>query len=103
MFDPSATPRITNKEIRSSLGEIKTRAERLRESFGIPKIKAKAENDVALTAGLRQLDGAVMSFVHNPMFQQHRVYDTELASQAGRDLGEVFRLVDALRKLTKHD
>lgn len=102
MFD-SSTQKITNKEIRSSLSEIKKLAERLRSSFGIPAIKAKAEPDVALTPGLLQLNRAVVSFVDNPLFQQPRVYDTELASQAGKDLSEVLRLADVLRKLTKED
>ena len=103
MFYGSPTRQITNKEIRSSLGEIKKLAERLRSSFGIPRIKAKAEPDVALLPGLLQLHKAVFSFVDNPMFQQPRVYDAELASKAGKDVSEVLTLADVLRKLTKED
>ena len=102
-FDRSPVHRITNKEIRSSLGEIKKLAERLRYSFGIPKIKAGAEPDVALLPGLIQLNEAVLSFVENPMFQQPRVYDPELASKAGKDMSELLTLADVLRKLTKED
>ena len=94
---------ITNKEIRASLGEIKKVAERLRSSLGLPQIKPASGPDVALTPGLRQLDEAVMSFVDNPLFQQPRVYDTEMASRAAGDLGEVVRLAELLRKLTKND
>jgi hypothetical protein len=101
VFDPGANERITNKEIRSSLGEIKKLAERVGYSFGLSKIKAKPETDIALTAGLRQLDKAVLSFVRNPLFQQSKIYDAEMASQAGRDLSEVLRLADVLRKLAK--
>ena len=103
MFDQSSTQKITNKEIRSSLGEIKKLAERLRSNFGIPRIKANAEADVALAPGLLQLNKAIISFVDNPLFQQPRVYDTELASKAGKDLSEVLTLADVLRKLTKED
>jgi hypothetical protein len=103
MFERPATQRITNKEIRSSLAEMKKLAERLRSGLGIPKVEPKPETDVALTAGLRQLDQAVMSFVDNPLFQQPRVYDTEMALRAAGDLSEVVRLVDVLRKLTKDD
>ena len=99
MFDRS----ITKKEIRSSLSEIKKLAQRLRSSFGIPKIKGDAESDIALAPGLLQLHKAVVSFVDNPLFQQVGVYDAELASKAGKDVGEVLRLADALRKLTKDD
>jgi len=103
MFDQSSTQKITNKEIRSSLGEIKKLAERLRSNFGIPRIKANAEADVALAGGLLQLNKAIISFVDNPLFQQPRVYDTELASKAGKDLSEVLTLADVLRKLTNED
>ena len=103
MFYGSPTRQITNKEIRSSLGEIKKLAERLRSSFGIPKIKAKAEPDVALLPGLLQLHKAVFSFVDNPMFQKPGVYDPELASKAGKDVSEVLTLADVLRKLTKEN
>ena len=103
MFDRSSTHKITNKEIRTSLGEIKKLAERLRTNFGIPTIKAKAEPDVALAPGLLQLHKAIVSFVDNPLFQQPRVYDAELASKAGKDLSQVLGLADALRKLTKED
>ena len=100
VFEPGANERITNKEIRSSLGEIKKLAERVGNSFGLPRVKAKEEIDVALSVGLRQLDRALMSFVRNPLFQS-KTYDSEHASQAERDLGEVLRLADMLRKLTK--
>ena len=103
MFTVEPNHKITNKEIRSSLGEIKKLAERLRSNFGIPKIKANVEADVALVPGLQQLDKAVGSFVDNPLFQQSRVFDAELASRAGKDLSDVLRLADVLRELTKED
>jgi hypothetical protein len=102
MFQAPPTEKITNKEIRSSLGEIKKIAERLQYNFRLPKVKqVESANDIALTPGLLELDKAVMSFVENPWFQQPGTYDTELSTRAGNDLGEVLRLVDVLRKLTK--
>ena len=103
MFGPPSTQTITNKEIRSSLGEIKKLAERLRFNFGIPKIKPKGQPDLGLVPGLEQLDKAVASFVENPMFQQSKVFDAELASKAGRDLSDVVRLAKMLRKVMKQD
>lgn len=103
VFHPGPTQKITNKEIKSSLEEIKKRAERVGFSFGIPKIKAKTETDVALAVGLQQLDKAVISFVYNPLFQQSRIYDAELESRAAKDLSDVLRLAEALKKLTKED
>jgi hypothetical protein len=105
MFVPSSSPqRISNKEIRSSLGEIKKIAERLKSNLIVPKVESVEEaNQVALAPGLLLLDDAVMSFVHNPLFHERRVYDAELASRAGRDLNEVLRLAKVLRKLTEED
>ena len=102
VFKPANTQPITEKEIRSRLGEIKKLAERLRESFALPKIEAEEPaNNLALRPGLLQLDEAIIRFVDNPSFKELRVYDAELASQAAKDLDEVTRLAEALRKLTK--
>ena len=102
VFKPADTQPITEKEIRSRLGEIKNLAERLRESFALPKIEAeKPAESLALKPGLLQLDEAIVRFVDNPSFQELRVYDAELASQAAKDLNEVTRLAEGLRKLTK--
>ena len=101
VFEKPASQRISNKEIRSSLGEMKKLAERLRSTLALPKVEPKADTDVALTAGLEQLDRAVMSFVDNPLFKQPRVYDAESALRAASDLTEVSRLADALKKLAK--
>jgi hypothetical protein len=99
MFGPAA-PQITQKEIRSSLDEIRRVAERLRSNFGLPRIKAdEPANTLELKPGLLQLDKAVVSFVENPLFEQTKVYDTELAMRAAKDLSEVSRLAEALRKL----
>ena len=100
-FKPADTP-ITEKEIRSKLGEIKKLAERLRESFALPKVEAEEPAEkLALRPGLLKLDEAIIRFVDNPSFKELRVYDAELASQAANDLNEVTRLAEALRKLTK--
>lgn len=105
IFEPSAsTQKISNKEIRSSLGEISKLAERLRSKLPIPRVEpADQPNQFALAQGLLLLDQAVMSFAHNPLFRQSRVFDVELALQAGRDLNEVLRLVKVLRELAKED
>jgi len=94
--------KITHREIRACLGEIQKLAERLRLNFGIPKLKSNVRTSgVELKPGLLQLDKAVVGFVQNPYFQQPRIYDSEQVSRAGRDIGEVLRLTDQLRRLTK--
>lgn len=102
VFKPSGSQTITDKEIRSSLGEIKKLAERLRANFGLPKLEAdEPANELALKPGLLQLDRTIMSFVDNPLLREPRVFDTELASQAAKDLNSVCRLAEALRGLAK--
>jgi hypothetical protein len=103
VFEDSSSAKITNKEIRASLNEIKKLAQRLADRLGIPTSKDKAKHDVVLTAGLLQMDKAIMSFVDNPLFEQLRVYDTELVSQAGKDLSDVVRLAGVLRSQVKDD
>lgn len=99
-----ATQEITQKEVRSSLGEIKKIAKRLRLDLAIPEVKASETSyHVTLSPGLLMLDKAVMSFVENPLFQQPRVIDAELASRAEKDLNEILLLSDFLRGLTKED
>lgn len=99
-----ATQEITQKEVRSKLGEIKKIAKRLRLDLAIPEVKgSETSYNVTLSPGLLLLDRAVMSFVGNPLFEQPRVIDAELASRAKRDLNEVLLLSDFLRKLTKED
>ena len=99
------TPKLTPKEISASLNEIKKVAQRLRTNLPIPQVetpKGSANSyDESLSPGLLRLDKVVMSFVENPLFKQPRVYDAELATQAGTDLNEIVRLSDLLRKLSK--
>jgi hypothetical protein len=102
VFKPSGTQNITLGEIRSRLSEIRKLAERLRESLDLPKLETEEPAiDLALKPGLLQLDKTIVSFVDNPSFRELRVYDAELASQAAKDLHEVSRLAEALRRLTK--
>ena len=98
---PEGAQKITNKEIRSSLGEIKKLAERLRLNFGFVKTEPVPSNETRVLPLLDQLDDTVVSFVQNPMFKAPRVYDVDLASRAEKDMGKILTLVDALRKLTK--
>jgi len=98
---PAGAQKITPSEIRSSLGEIKKLAERLRLNFGFAKPKPAPSDQIALAPGLLQLDDAIMSFVWNPFFQQPRVYDVELVTRAEKSLGEILTLVEELRKITK--
>ena len=103
MVGRSASAR-DDKEIRSHLAEIKKLASRLRTSLAIPKVESDSDSlshEVGLTPGILLLDKTITSFVENPLFQQPKVVDAELAMQAGKDISEIVRLSEVLRKLTK--
>ena len=98
---------ITNKEIRSSLGEMQKRADRLRTNLRLPEIQiSKPESQELasvpdLSKGLLVLDQTVMKFVKNPIFQQPGILDTEKSTSAAEDLSKILRLTEVLRKLAK--
>ena len=95
-------PVITHQEIRSSLGKIQKLAKRLKQNLALPsQDKKEADYKFTLSPGLLFLDRAVTSFVENPLFQQPKVFNSELAFQAGNDLNEILRITDFLRELTK--
>ena len=100
---------ITPKEISVSLGEIQSRARRLKLNFRLPEVEPENRvNQDALREGKLPstfliLDEAVMRFVDNPIFQQLRVVDARLSVQAAEDLDKILRLTDSLRKLVRED
>ncbi len=83
--------------------DVKKRAERLNASLFPPgtekqsKHKEKGQEKDAdgpqdLPALLTELDGAITSFVSNPMFQNLRVVEPDSTAKARRDLGRVIKL-----------
>jgi hypothetical protein len=98
---PYTADKNNQKEIGSTLGDIKKVASRLRSRLGVPKIDEGLPYDMALAPGVLLLDKTITSFVENPLFQDRRVVNPELAVRAGRDISEVVRLSESLRKLTK--
>jgi hypothetical protein len=102
-FQPSE-PKISLKEIRSRLGEIRNLAQRLKVNLTLPNVEEQKNSDpkVGLFRGLLVLDKTVMRFVENPSFQQPKVLDAESSVQARKDLDEILRLTAQLRKLAKN-
>jgi hypothetical protein len=105
--DPEA---ISSKEIRSRLGEIHKRADRLRTNLRLPdvepprvEITQMLVSDQDLSKGLLSLDQAVMKFVENPIFQRPGILDTQQSMSAAEDLGRILRITEVLRKLAKQD
>jgi len=91
----------SDKEIGSTLGEIKKLATRLRAGLRVPKIEESTGYDLTLLPGVLLLDKTITSFVENPLFQERRLVDPELSIRAGKDITEIVRLSDFLRKLSK--
>jgi len=103
-FLQSPETTISMKDVRSSLGEIRKVATRLKVNLTLPKVEdqKKPDYDGGLFRGLLVLDKTVMRFVENPFFQQPRVLDADSSIQARKDLDQILRLTDFLKKLAKN-
>ena len=61
--------------------------------------KGKAEPEMdQVKVWLRALGDLIESFVTNPVFKSTNQVDTQLAAQAGRDLAEIIKLSEEIRK-----
>jgi hypothetical protein len=92
----------SQKKARSILGEINKLAERLRTGFGLPEVERideKGTSMYTLVPTIVLLDKAITNFVENPLFQQPKVFDSELAVKAANDANEISRLTGVLRNL----
>lgn len=92
--------------IRAEAAEVKKRASRLKASLLLPETNNDRETDVgaeiaspeALTSTSASLNALVNSFVWNPVFQRPGVIDLELSSKASRDLEQIIRLSELIRR-----
>jgi hypothetical protein len=93
--------------ISDTAGEIKKRANRLKNNLGLPAAKAVEKErekyrPVADAAQLKQaltrLDELMMSFVGNPVFQKARTIDVEQSNKAQRDLLGIIEFSQGISK-----
>jgi hypothetical protein len=92
--------------IRAEAAEVKKRAARLRLYLSLPqpdedRKRDKGEEEATpegLTSAAASLDALVNSFVWNPVFQRPDVIDLEQSSKASRELEEIIRLSDQIRR-----
>src|SRR5688572_9029084 len=92
--------------IRSEAAEVKRRALRLKESLLLPELNDELEPEAGaeisspegLKSAAASLNSVVNSFVWNPVFQSPGVIDLEKSSKAGRDLEEIIRLSEQIRR-----
>lgn len=96
---------VDYKLISDSTEEINKRARRLQKNLSLPESEQQknlkyqpASNLVQLKVSLLSLDRLVMSFVKNPLFNSPGVINPELAQTARRDLENIIKFSDAIKK-----
>jgi hypothetical protein len=94
------------KFVSKSVSEIKKRAERLNSNLALPEPEmsnANPNSDAAvhpgqLKASVLKLVRLVYRFVDNPFFKEASVVDTQLTSEARRDLEQIIELSEQIKK-----
>jgi hypothetical protein len=86
--------------------EVRRRASRLKSALALPAVKKdekQKKGGEALTpegvkAAIASLDALVNSFVWNPVFQKPDVLDAENSAKASRELEDILRLSEEIRR-----
>ena len=97
------------KFVSKSVSEIKKRAERLNANLALPEPEASSEQPTTDSiASPKELKSAVLGlvklvfrFVDNPFFKEASVVDTQLTTKARRDLEDIIKLSERLRRDTE--
>lgn len=102
----SAGSSLEAKYVEKSVSEIKKRAGRLKENLMLPgdgnqqersRIEVGTEGE-QLKSALSTLDKLVMEFVNNPIFEQAKTVDVQMAAKARRALEDIIEVSDRIRK-----
>jgi hypothetical protein len=88
------------REIGKQASEVKKRAARIRTTLVLPEAEKQEKPDEkpALKDAVTKLGSLVQQFISNPMFQELTVLDATHTVKARRDLDEIVRLSDHIRK-----
>jgi hypothetical protein len=107
--EPAAKPEY--KQIEERAAEIKKRATRLKQALALPgdddddeqtpRKTEEALTDESLKAAILSLNTTVKSFAWNPIFQKPDVVDLEQSAKASRDLKDILRLCERIRKAAR--
>lgn len=103
----SSSSSFDYKVLAEAAGEVNKRAKRIKSNSPLPlkeKNNEKTAYDAdaaALSAMLPELSRMIDSFLGNQIFRVTSVNDGELRSAAGRDLGRIIRLSEAINKIAK--
>ena len=93
-------------QITEEAAEVRRRASRLKATLALPsgkKDEKQKKDEEALTpegvkAAITSLDALVKSFVWNPVFQKPDVLDAENSAKASRELEDILRLSEEIRR-----
>ncbi|HEX8141323.1 MAG TPA: hypothetical protein VF553_01930 [Pyrinomonadaceae bacterium] len=94
------------KFVAQSASEIKKRAERLNHNLVLPEPEDGAKRSQVeagteaeqLKSSLSALSQLIVGFVHNPLFRKPGVVDVRDAAKARRDLEEIIKLSEQVKK-----
>lgn len=94
--------------IATSTAEISKRAKRIRNNLSLPKAVSeesgkgsehkRAVDAAGIKAALLSLDGSIMNFIENPIFQNPNVIDVEQAVKASRELETIIETSGLITK-----
>lgn len=95
---------IDYKSVANKIGQIGGKANRLKANMLLPKPLDLGKNSSVVSSAaelknaLLEFDRVVMSFAHNPIFQQTNVMDIEPAKQASNDLELIIKQSQKLKR-----
>jgi hypothetical protein len=103
----SSSASLDYKELSKAVGEINTRAKRIKSNSPIALKDKKGEKPVydadaaRLGSMLPELSRLINRFLGSPVFRVASINDDELRSAAGRDLEGIIRLSETINKIAK--
>jgi hypothetical protein len=108
MSSTMKSPSPDYESIADTTAEIRKRANRIRNNLNLPKAESegtekgpeyKPTNDAAsMKAALLSLDGSIMNFIENPIFQNPSVIDVEQSKKVSRDIEAI---IESCRLINK--
>lgn len=108
MADAWSQTALDYTHVSKTLGEIQKKANRLKSNLVLPRSteeekdesKSQISTEKEFRVELLTLDRFVMRFVRNPIFRSTNVIELESASQADRDLEQIIKLCNRLKKVS---
>jgi len=105
MADVYAGERIDYERTSAAIGQINTKAIRLKNNLSLPDAKNPKRKDLTVSgakefkSALLLMDRSIMSFVTNPMFKERKVMEVEAATHASQDLADIITFSATLKRI----